>query len=133
MKNIIIFFKDIKSLSFQYLEIVPNYIANAGVFGNELQNEQGQILEIKFFEFFLHVLIKIILVSQWEKLKNEDDKHINGFLFDLFSAILELLIEIIQGNKPEFLSKIGNPSLNMLNEEFFDDDISEKKKKKRFN
>ena len=120
----------IKSLSFQYLEFVPNYIANAGIFGNDFDNDQGQTLEIKFFEFFLHVLIKIILVSQWEKLKNEDDKHINGFLFDLFSAILELLIEIIQGNKPEFLSKIGNPSLNMLNEEFFDDDISEKKKRK---
>ena len=120
----------IKSLSYQYLEFVPNYIANAGVFGNEFDNDQSQILEIKFFEFFLHVLIKIILISQWEKLKNEDEKHTNSFLFDLFSSILELLIEIIQGNKPEFLSKIGNPSLNMLNEEFFDDDISEKKKRK---
>ena len=76
----------------------------------------GEKNTIKFFDFFLHILNKIILISKWTDLNNEDDNQ-NEYLFDLFSAILELEIEIIQGNKPEYLIYIGYPEKNIDNED----------------
>ena len=69
------------------------------------------------------LLYKIILVSKWSDLNNEDINNQNEYLYDLFSAILEIEIEIIQGNKPEYLIHIGYPEKNI-------DDSSESSEKK---
>ena len=94
---------------------------------NKINNEEKSFLgeknSIKFFDFFLHILNKIILVSKWSDLNNEDINNQNEYLYDLFSAILELEIEIIQGNKPEYLIHIGYPEKNI-------DDSSESSEKK---
>jgi hypothetical protein len=75
------------------------------------------------------------LISKWGNLRNEDLQHQQEFLYDLFAAILELEIEIIQGNKPEYLSRIGNPQIGL--EKFTLDDLSknssESKETERFN
>ena len=94
---------------------------------NKINNDEKSFLgeknSIKFFDFFLHILNKIILVSKWSDLNNEDINNQNEYLYDLFSAILELEIEIIQGNKPEYLIHIGYPEKNI-------DDSSESSEKK---
>ena len=61
------------------------------------------LYSIKFYDFFLFLLTKIILISNWE---NNGNNYFNPnpFLFDLFSSILDLLTEVIQGSKPELLS-----------------------------
>ena len=66
-------------------------------------HDKYEIYNIKFYDFFLFLLTKIILISDWEN-NNSNNFHPNPFLFDLFSSILDLLIEIIQGSKPELLS-----------------------------
>ena len=126
----------IKTLSIDYYDFVPNYVIYNKNINNNFYNSEdensieslGEKVEIKFFYFFLHVLSKIILISKWNNLNNEDISHTNEFLYDLFAAILEMLIEIIQGNKPEFLSRIGNPQLNIekinLNKTHLNVDIS---------
>ena len=63
--------------------------------------EQGEETEEKmpFFNFLINVLNKILIVSN--KLHNKG--HTN-YIFDVIDSIIELLIEIIQGNKKEILS-----------------------------
>ena len=101
--------------------------SNQSLIKNKIENEDKSFLgdknSIKFFDFFLHILNKIILVSKWSDLNNEDDNNQNEYLYDLFSAILELEIEIIQGNKPEYLIYIGYPEKNI-------DDVSESSEEK---
>ena len=64
---------------------------------------QKEVYNIKFYDFFLFLLTKIILISNWENNGNNNFNP-NPFLYDLFSSILDLLTEIIQGSKPELLS-----------------------------
>ena len=72
--------------------------------------------------FFLFVLLKITLISGWDKLKDIHKKSSliknnniisvkdkNNNIYDLFSSIIEMLNEIIQGNKEENLNRLGNP------------------------
>ena len=109
----------IKSLQYKYEEIIP-------IFYKELSKETESKLRsnfdnddfqmtyitknIKFFDFFLHVILKIILISEWDKLdyNNENYHPQNLYLYDLFDSILEMLNEIIQGNRPEYLNNLGN-------------------------
>ena len=83
--------------------------------------EKYEIYNIKFYDFFLFLLTKIILISDWENC-NSNNFHPNPFLFDLFSSILDLLIEIIQGSKPELLSilfdNIDEKIVDILGENF---------------
>ena len=62
--------------------------------------------KINFFGFLLNVLTKIILISNWENHHKYDSQHQNPFLFDLFSSILDLISEIIQGCKPDLLNNL---------------------------
>ena len=127
----------IKSVSFEYFNYVPYYFKTS-IFDNNTKQENLEEFDkenIKLFDFLLYVLSKIILISKWGNLRNEDLQHQQEFLYDLFAAILELEIEIIQGNKPEYLSRIGNPQIGL--EKFTLDDLSknssESKETERFN
>ena len=92
---------------------------------DDFDKENDNTKMIKFFDFMLHCLTKIILLSKWEHIERKDEQCTNEYLYDLFAAILELLIEIIQGNKPEFLSKIGNAEINDKSDSLIDIDTSE--------
>jgi hypothetical protein len=79
-------------------------------------DNKTKMKSIKFFEFFLHVILKIMLISEWSKLDNIEEniiqhKH-NTYLYDIFAAIIEMLNEIIQGSRPEFLNRLGNSIVN---------------------
>jgi len=80
-----------------------------------------ELYSIKFYDFFLFLLTKIILISNWENNGNNNFNP-NPFLFDLFSSILDLLTEIIQGSKPELLSilfdSIDQKIVDILGKEF---------------
>ena len=78
--------------------------------------------EIHFHDFFLCVLIKLLLVSDRFFLKFELLNIKNSYIYDLFEAILEMLIIIIQGNKME----ITNQEYYQNNEDFFLKKIKQK-------
>ena len=110
----------IKTLNYEYEEIIPLVFREdskdeENISEGEIKNiiPQPKISKnIKFFDFFLHVILKIILISEWDKLDYDNDNYNkqNKYLYDIFNSILEMLNEIIQGNKPEFLNIIGNNS-----------------------
>ena len=58
---------------------------------------------MSFFNFLLNVLHKFLIITN----KAQDKGHI-GYIYDLFYSIIELLKEMIQGNKKELLYKIKN-------------------------
>ena len=68
---------------------------------NSKDSEDNEIeTNISFFNFLVNVLDKILIVTN----KVHNKGHI-GYLFDIVHSIIELLIEIIQGNKKEILTK----------------------------
>ena len=73
------------------------------IIDNIKEINKKELYSIKFYDYFLFLLTKIILISNWENNGNNNFNP-NPFLFDLFSSILDLLTEIIQGSKPELLS-----------------------------
>ena len=65
----------VKYVQYEYVEVIPKYynesprnidsVTNGETtYEKKIENTKG----IKFFEFFLHVLLKIILISDWNKL-----------------------------------------------------------------
>ena len=68
----------------------------------------------------MFVLLKLTLISGWgtvqrkntlSKKRNINTKKEDKNIYDLFSSIIEMLNEIVQGNKEEYLSALGNPFL----------------------
>ena len=110
----------IKTLNYKYTEKIPvSYKEESKEEESKIEqdkesngpdSEKDNSKNIKFFDFFLHVLLKIILISEWDKLDYNDENYHrqNRYLYDIFNAILEMLNEIIQGNRPEFLNHLGN-------------------------
>ena len=109
----------VKYLQYKYEEIIPMFYNESQRRIESLDKSNGEnnseakiefLKGIKFFEFFLHVLLKIILISDWDKLDlyKEDYHRENPYLYDIFEAILEMLNEIIQGNRPQYLNTLGN-------------------------
>ena len=107
----------VKYVQYEYVEVIPKYynesprnidsVTNGETtYEKKIENTKG----IKFFEFFLHVLLKIILISDWNKLDSYKRDYIrqNQYLYDIFEAIIEMLNEIIQGNKPQYLNALGH-------------------------
>ena len=123
----------IKTLDYKYTEVIPMYYHEVSIEeeDNVKKKEKDRsissddddnfdnktkVKSIKFFEFFLHVILKIMLISEWSKLDNIEEniiqhKH-NTYLYDIFAAIIEMLNEIIQGSRPEFLNRLGNSIVN---------------------
>lgn len=75
--------------------------------------------KITLFDFLLIIEIKILILSRWDR--NSTEITNNFYFFNIFSAILELLIEAIQGNSEESLSSLLNQEDNLL---AADDDIN---------
>ena len=120
-KNIIpLFYKENKSFKEYQNQYANSIIYNFGLNLN-FSDEKEKVKNIKFFDFFLFVLLKISLISGWNEIKdlhkpNSLNKHLyiyspdeNENIYDLFSSIIEMLNEIIQGNKEENLNRLGNP------------------------
>jgi len=110
----------IKSLSYSYIEDNSIYFKfsknkeydsstfsnnssklSGTIFDDDLRNNNSEFT-ILFYDFFLFLLIKIILISNWDYKNNYLKK--NPFLYDLFISILDLLNEIIQGTDYELMS-----------------------------
>ena len=68
--------------------------------------DTNQYQEIKFFDFMLTILQKIIIISKWDKVKIDTDETNLSFYYDIFNVILELLIEMIQGTTTKNLKSI---------------------------
>ena len=133
-RNYFFQFHLVKSLSYSYNNINNSFFKFNITKGKEeyiqkenntLNNfnqphEKREINNIRFYDFFLFLLTKIILISHWEN--NNDIFHPNPFLYDLFSSILDLLTEIIQGSKPELLSILFDSTnekiIDILGKEF---------------
>ena len=62
-----------------------------------------------FFNFLVNVLTKILLITN----KAKEEAHV-AFYYDLIYGIVELLVEIIQGNKKEIISKKEKMSMKEL-------------------
>ena len=128
-KNVIpLFYKEDKNFE-EYQQFGVNFNLKPGIELLNVKEEKAKVKTIKFFDFYLHVLLKITLISGWESLQKinplNKTKYINinnenKNIYDLFSSIIEMLNEIIQGNKEEHLSRIGNPFLK--DEEDFSSD-----------
>ena len=69
--------------------------------GKEINKENTYIKIIKFYDFLLLLIPKICLISNWDKIQKLPQ---DNFLYDLFSSIIDLLSEIINGKKCELLS-----------------------------
>ena len=67
---------------------------------SNLKNGNKVIKLIKFYDFLLLLIPKICLISNWDKIQKLPE---DNFLYILFSSIIELLSEIIHGNKSELL------------------------------
>ena len=117
----------IKTLNYGYNQEIPMYYKEVSLEDdddNQIKidydsqfDEDGKkqkIKSVKFFDFFLHVILKIMLISEWSKLDSIEEslRQQNTYLYDIFAAILEMLNEIIQGSRPEFLNHLGNSILN---------------------
>ena len=118
----------IKTLDYNYTEIIPMFYHEVSIKeeDNDKKKEEknrsissdddddliskNKVKSIKFFDFFLHVILKIMLISEWSKLDNIEENIIqhkqNTYLYDIFAAIIEMLNEIIQGSRPEFLNRL---------------------------
>ena len=104
------FFQEKLSITINYYfyrleECVMNFTAKSKFFiqsDKNLDTSNNLVEEnMSFFNFMVNILHKFLLVTN----KAQNYNHI-GFIYDLFYSIIELLVEIIQGNKKELLSKI---------------------------
>ena len=121
----------IKGLVYRYVKMLPDINNCDDTTNQTIDNSKGnkkKTTQSKFFDFMLHCLLKVILISEWDSIANmsnhneqfqmvsascDNKARQKEYLFDLFEAIIELLVEVIQGNKPEFLSCLGNDMYNM--------------------
>ena len=95
------------SINFYFIrleECVMNFTAKSKFLSkddDDILNNSTIEESMSFFNFMISSLHKFILITN--KAQNYDH---TGFIYDLFYSIIELLVEIIQGNKKELLSKI---------------------------
>lgn len=78
---------------------------------------------IKLFDFFMDILTKIIIISNWDdmentKLKDHNERLNNYYFYDIFFALIELIIEIIQGTTLNNLSSILDEGENENNKDY---------------
>ena len=109
----------IKSLSFDYTKHNPSFfnfsyineklsqtMSNGKKTSNSSININDLEESIPFYDFFLYLLIKLILISNWTNKLKTNNQNQNCYMYDLFSSIIDLLVEIIQGSKSELLSTL---------------------------
>ena len=70
-------------------------------------NIKGITKVIPMFFIMIHILLKIIMLAKWEKSKlSAETQNQHSYYYDIFFAIIELLIEMIQGTKREYLNTL---------------------------
>ncbi len=89
--------KILTKLSYKYLQWQKMEYNNNGILLTERATEETSMT---FFNFMINILNKICLITN----KAKEEAHV-GFYYDLIYGILELLVEIIQGNKKEIIIK----------------------------
>jgi hypothetical protein len=84
---------------------------------------------LSFFDIMLYVVTKVLIISRWEYSSPDKEEDMNiDYLYDLYNAVVELLIEIVQGNKKENLNQIYvelEDKDDINNEKIFKDDGEE--------
>ena len=65
----------------------------------EISFSFGNNKYLSFFDMMLFIIDKIITISSWESSNNENDAQ--DYFYGIFSCIIEMLIEIVQGTEPE--------------------------------
>ena len=105
------FFQEKLSCSIMYYfnrleECTMNFTSKSKFLNQTDKNIDNSIVStteesMSFFNFMVNTLHKFLLITN----KARNYQHI-GFIYDLFYSIIELLVEIIQGNKKELLTKI---------------------------
>jgi len=113
------FFQEKLSCSINYYfyrleECVMNFTAKSKFFNSNDKNGENlnnSMIEesMSFFNFMVNSLHKFILITN--RAQNYDH---TGCIYDLFYSIIELLVEIIQGNKKELLSKVKTDNSNNM-------------------
>ena len=68
--------------------------------------------KIGFYDMFLFIAEKIIILSNWSIVRKKEDFH--KYFYLLFSCIIELLIEIIQGTNKENFKGLFNKKLKKI-------------------
>ena len=85
-------------------EIDENYII-------ETDNTNKKKNTINLFDYMLCILNKILILSKWDQVSfKEEDKDIS-YYYDLFYAIVELLIEMTQGSEKKNLEYVASCNL----------------------
>ena len=65
----------------------------------EISFEIGKNKYISFYDMMLFITDKIITISSWETANNDGD--VQDYFYGIFSCIIEMLIEIVQGTEPD--------------------------------
>jgi len=108
-----------KSIVFDFFDQNDLIRENSGII-NEVNEEEGddKILgqnqdtkeirkkkKVTFYDMILLILNKILILSHWEKVKDEDDASISYF-YEIFVCLMDLLIEVVQGNETKNFSNL---------------------------
>ena len=86
------------------------------------QLSQLEDKKVTFYNMILLILNKILLLSNWDKVKDEEDNEISYF-YELFNWLIDFLIEVVQGNITQnFSSLISKKKEKKINDKEDDDD-----------
>ena len=86
------------------------------------QLSQLEDKKVTFYNMILLILNKILLISNWDKVKDEEDNEISYF-YELFNCLIDFLIEVVQGNITQnFSSLISKKKEKKINDKEDDDD-----------
>jgi len=103
--NVVKIFKMMSESSFQLIQ---------GIVVRYLRFDYGdKTTKITFFDFLLVIVMKMLILSRWERNSSEENEK-SAYLFEMFSAIMELLIEVIQGNSSENLYSLVDHEENSI-------------------
>ena len=90
----------------------------------EISFSVGNGISINFYDMMLFIIDKIITISLWEKAK--DNEEIQDYFYGLFSCLIELLIEIIQGTDKNNFKVLYNQNTSTNEEENSDNNLVNK-------
>jgi hypothetical protein len=90
----------------------------------EISFSVGNGISINFYDMMLFIIDKIITISLWEKAK--DNEEIQDYFYGLFSCLIELLIEIIQGTDKNNFKVLYNQNTSSNEEENSDNNLVNK-------
>jgi hypothetical protein len=68
---------------------------------------------ITFFDLVLSILNKIVLISGWGKVRSSEGLGESDYFYDLFSCLIEFLIEMVQGSSSNNFSAIIKEDKNI--------------------